>query len=150
EMERLREEAQREKAVAEELARTVSERVRAEEKVRERARQQALVADLGQRALMGIDIAVLMDEAVALVAKTLDVEYCVVQELLPAGETLLLRAGVGWKESYLGQATLRGSDNGSAANGLLREEPVIIEDLRGEKHFAGLTLLHEHGVVSGM
>ena len=33
----------------------------------------------------------------AFVARTLEVEYCKVLELLPQGQALRLRAGVGWK-----------------------------------------------------
>lgn len=52
----------------------VTERTRAEEALRVRARQQAAVADLGQQALAGAELATLLDEAAALVARTLEVE----------------------------------------------------------------------------
>src|ERR687896_527458 len=42
---------------AEELARTVAERLRAEEQLRDRARQQAIVVELGQKALAGTELA---------------------------------------------------------------------------------------------
>jgi len=70
ELERFREEAIRERKAAEamtqkaeELSRTIAERIRAEEQLRVRAAQQAIVADLGQRALSGLDLAALLDEA---------------------------------------------------------------------------------------
>jgi PAS domain S-box-containing protein len=49
---------------------------RVEEELKARARQQAAVAELGQRALANPPPAELFDEAVVLVANTLDVEYC--------------------------------------------------------------------------
>ena len=68
-------------------------------------RQQGAVAQLGERALRGVELFTLMDEATALVAQTLGVEFCKILELLPDGTALLLRAGVGWKEGMVGHGT---------------------------------------------
>ena len=76
----------------------LDERAQIEADLRVRARQQAAVAELGQRALVGTDLSVLMDEAVSLVAQTLQVEYVKIQELLSDSNVLLLRAGIGWPE----------------------------------------------------
>ncbi|MBI3909452.1 MAG: PAS domain S-box protein [Armatimonadetes bacterium] len=133
----------------------------AEEALRARERQQAAVAELGRRALAGADLFTLMDEAVALIARTLAVEYAKVLELLPDGKELFLRAGVGWKEGLVGHATVGAGTDSQAgytilarppmiAAGLRSGEPVIVEDLRIETRFSGPPLLHEHGVVSGM
>jgi PAS domain S-box-containing protein len=125
-------------------------RKRTEEALKARERQQAAVAELGQRALAGTHPSVLMDRAVALVAKALNVEYCKVLQLLPDGKALRLRAGVGWKEGLVGLATV-GADNDSQAGYTLHSgKPVIVKDLRTEKRFRGPTLLSDHGVVSGM
>ncbi len=48
----------------------------------------------------------LMDVAVDLVARTLDVEFAKVLQLMPGGDSLLLRAGVGWRDGYVGRATV--------------------------------------------
>src|SRR3954452_24429050 len=114
------------------------------------ARQQAVVAELGYRALTGTDLAILMDEAVVLVAQSLRVEYCKVLELLPEGDALLLRAGTGWNEGLVGRATVGAGLDSQAGYTLLLDEPVIVKDLRAERRFDGSSLLHEHGVVSGM
>jgi len=81
-----------------------------EAELQARARQQAAVAELGLRALAGTDPSNLMNQAVALVAQIFEVEYCKVLELLADGSALLLRAGVGWKEGYVGQATVGNGD----------------------------------------
>lgn len=115
-----------------------------------RVQQQAVVADLGVYALAGADLQSLMDEAVRQVTQTLQVDYCKVLELLPSGDSLLLKAGVGWQEGLVGQATV-GTDKDSQAGYTLRsKEPVLVEDLRTEKRFNGPALLVEHGVVSGI
>ena len=123
---------------------------RAEEEIRSRARQQSAVAQLGQRALAEGDLRALMDEAVDLVAKALDVEYCKVLELLPGGEELLLKAGVGWEEGMVGRATVDTGLDSQAGYTLNSDEPVVVEDLGSETRFSGPPLLRGHGVVSGM
>ncbi|HVM12458.1 MAG TPA: SpoIIE family protein phosphatase [Actinomycetota bacterium] len=129
--------------------RDVTDQRRATREVGERARQQAVVARLGHLALTEIDLTDLMQEATRMVAETLDVELAKVLEVLPGGTTLLLRAGVGWKEGLVGEATVatRGSQAGHT---LLARRPVIVDNLATETRFSGPPLLHEHGVVSGM
>jgi PAS domain S-box-containing protein len=122
----------------------------AEQALKAYARQQAAVAQLGQRALTETDLFNLMDEAVILVAETLDVELSKVLELLPSGDALLLRAGVGWKEGLVGHVTVGAGTDSQAGYTLLSSEPVVVEDLRTETRFNGPPLLHEHGVVSGI
>lgn len=128
----------------------VIERNRAEDQVERLARVQATVAGLGQRALANEPLDTLFDETVSLVAATLAVEYCKVLELLPNGQALLLRSGVGWSEGLVGQATVGSGSDSQAGYTLLSDRPVIVEDLRTEMRFSGPPLLHEHGVVSGM
>jgi diguanylate cyclase (GGDEF)-like protein len=132
------------------IAAVVSERKRAEETLKVRAGQQAAVAALGQRALTVPDLPTLMNEAVSLVARTLEVEYCKILELLPNGNALLLRTGLGWKEGTVGQAQVSTGTESQAGYTLMSKEPVIVEDLRTETRFISMPLLHDHGVVSGM
>lgn len=115
-----------------------------------RVAQQAAIATLSQQALSGMEISALMDSTVTLVAENLQVEYAKVLELLPSGEEVLLRAGVGWQEGLVGQATVDTGTNSQAGYTLLSQEPVIVEDLRTESRFSGPSLLRDHGVVSGM
>ncbi|MBE9215097.1 response regulator [Plectonema cf. radiosum LEGE 06105] len=130
-----------------------------------KVQQQASVAQLGQLALLNKDISALMDEAVALVAQSLNIEFCHILELLPSGNVsgtpplqacadcrspvILLRAGIGWDEGLVRQALLSFNDC-LTSNTLLTKEPVIIEDLRQETRFNSPTLLEEHGIISGV
>jgi hypothetical protein len=43
-----------------------------------------------------------MDEAVTLVCGTLGVEYAKIDQLLPGGAELLVRAGAGWRNGVVG------------------------------------------------
>jgi len=120
------------------------------EEAKTRMRQQAAIAELGQLALMTADLYEVMDKAAALVAQTLQVDYAKVLELLPAGDALLLRAGIGWRAGLVGRATVGAGSESQAGYTLLTNQPVIVRDLRTETRFSGPPLLHEHGVVSGM
>jgi len=128
----------------------IDEHKRAEEALRARERQQAAVAKLGQLALADAEPSTLMNEAVVLVAQSLEVEYTKVLELLPDGNALLLRAGVGWQEGLLGHGTVGAGNDFQAGYTLLCSEPVIVEDIRTEARFSEPPLLHYHGVVSGL
>ena len=123
---------------------------RTERELRARARMQAVEAELGQLALVGGDLQALMDEIVAKVAEMLEVEYCKILELLPDGEALLLKSGVGWKAGHVGQALVAAKTNSQAGYTLLSSEPVIVEDLERETRFNSPPLLSDHNVASGM
>ncbi|MDQ3965565.1 MAG: PAS domain S-box protein, partial [Actinomycetota bacterium] len=126
----------------------VTERKRAEEALR---KSEERFHDLVQNALDIVMVTQsLMDDTVTFVAQTLDVEYCKIVELLPGGQELLLRAGVGWPEGLIGNTTEESGLDSQAGYTLLSEEPVIVEDLSTETRFRPSPLLLEHGVVSSM
>jgi PAS domain S-box-containing protein len=128
----------------------ISERKRVEKEMETRTHQQAVVAELGLWALANNDLQALMENAAAFVSETLDVEYCKIVELLPGGEELTLRAGVGWEEGLVGSVTEEAGLGSQAGYTLHLREPVIMEDLNAETRFTPPPLLREHGVVSGV
>src|ERR671916_864597 len=136
--------------------RDITERKRAEQEIDTRTHQQATVAELGLRALANDDLQSLMDEAVALVARTLDIEYSKITELLPGGEELLLRAGTGLEEALVGSGTESTGLGSQAGYTLHVNEPVIVEDFSTETRFRppplvqDPPLVQERGAVSGM
>src|SRR5690606_12141775 len=104
----------------------------------------------GHKALAGATFRELLDEAVALVARTLDVEYCKILELLPDGRAMRLGAGRGWKDGLVGNAVVSVGRNSHAGYTLLSRHSVIVRDLRTDARFDNAALLREHGVVSGI
>ncbi|MDP5337827.1 MAG: PAS domain-containing protein [Nodularia sp. (in: cyanobacteria)] len=128
----------------------ISKRKEAESALEIRANQQAVIAELSQRALAGKDLTTLMNSCVVLVAQHLKVEYCQILELLPDGDALLLRAGVGWQSGLVGQASVSTDPNSQAGYTLLSQSPVIVTNLQEETRFNGPALLHDHQVVSGI
>jgi signal transduction histidine kinase/ActR/RegA family two-component response regulator len=127
-----------------------AERKRVEEEIRTRVSQQVAVAELGRRALACRDLTTLLDDAVALVGRTLHVEYAKVLELLPGGNAFLLRAGVGWKAGWVGRATVGAGTDSQAGYTLRSGGAVIVEDLHAETRFRAPPLLSEHQVTSGL
>lgn len=128
----------------------LTERKWADEELKRRVNQQAVVAELGQRVLAGVELSELMNEAVEKVGEVLEVDYCQIMELLPDVDQLELRAGYGWEAELIGQMRMSADAQYQTGYTLLSSEPVIVEDLQTEKRFEGSALLKEHGVVSGM
>lgn len=128
----------------------ITPRKQAEESARTSARQQAAVAELGQRALAGSDLTHLMNDAATLISEVLGVEYAGIWKRLPSGNTLLLEAGVGWQAGLVGSALVGTQAGSQLGYTLLAQQPVLIEDLRIDIQFNGPPLLHNHRVVSGM
>ena len=112
--------------------------------------QQEVISELGQQALETDDLDQLMYDASVAVAETLDNEYCKVLELLPGGDEVFLRQGVGWQEGYVGNATVPTDLDSQAGYTLISHEPIIVDDLRTEDRFSGPDLLVDHDVVSGI
>jgi two-component system, cell cycle sensor histidine kinase and response regulator CckA len=128
-----------------------TERCQAEEALSAYAQRQAVVAEIGCLALTGGDLQHLFAQAASLVASKLGVEYCEVLELLPDGESLLMRAGVGWKNEYpVGRATVGAGKEFQAGFTLFSNGPVVVEDYRTETRFGNPPLLSAHGIISGM
>ncbi len=137
-------------AMAATLEERVKERERAERTLLHRSLQQTVVAALGQFAMVSNDVGALLNQAVLLVAQTLEAEFCHILELQPGGKFLLLRAGVGWKEGCVGKVVIPADPQSEAGFALAAGEAVAFEFLPGESRFRGSTLLAEHGVVSGI
>jgi HTH-type transcriptional regulator, bacterioopsin transcriptional activator and related proteins len=112
-------------------------------------RQQAELAALGQRALAGDELIGVMEDAVALVSRTLDAEHVSLMELNADGDTLRLRAGVGWREGVVG-SSVAAVPGGYATYTLDQPEPVVVADLSAETRFEPSALLLSHGVTSSL
>ncbi len=116
--------------------RRTEDQSRAEARLRAYARQHAAVAQLGQEALSGAPMETLMDAAVRLVARGLGAERVEVLELLPDGEEMLVRAGVGWSYDAIGTARLPATAETMSGFVLRRRESVVSEDVHAERRFA--------------
>jgi len=129
----------------------ITERKQLETERQRRVRQQEVVAELGRKALENNEIHVLLENAVELVAETLETDYCKVLELDPAANKLHLREGVGWDEGMVGTAAVSAVEEESqAAYTLEKRGPVVVENLETDDRFSGPALLTDHDVTSGI
>ncbi len=111
-------------------------------------KQVSTLAEFGKVALRVDDIGALLQEATRLVSDAIDVDLVKVLELLPDGETMLVRAGVNWDPGVVGHATIRANEGSAAGYALKTGEPVICENVATEDRFQIPMLLTEHGVKS--
>lgn len=127
----------------------ISTRGVVEDRLEERARQQAAVAEIGRLALGGAEPLAVLQDTSERVTRTLGVEFCQIAELLPDGSGLRLCAGAGWRDGLVGHAILGAGSNSQSGYTLTCSEPVVVQDLSAETRFRA-PLLAEHRVVSGM
>ncbi len=111
-----------------------------------RLRQHALLAEIGRRALSKLEFEGLLEEACRLTALGLGIRFCKVLKYLPDQDRLLVRAGVGWHDGVVGQATIGADLESPAGYALHTGKPVISNRLSTEQRFRTPSLLREHGV----
>ncbi len=129
------------------ILRDITERKKAVWEIKTRARQQEVVAELGQHALAGLPVQELFQEALQAVQGTLAVEYSKISETLADGR-ILQRAGLGWDESSATDVMEPSGSDSLAAYTIKSNQPVIVEDLRTEQRLGGLGWLRAQKVIS--
>ena len=112
--------------------------------------ERAELADFGLRAAEGADLDGLLQDAAEEAARSLGVTFVKVLEYLPDDKRLLVRAGVGWGEGVIGNATVGADIESPAGYALQTGQPVIANDLDKEERFRIPELLREHGVKSAV
>jgi PAS domain S-box-containing protein len=106
------------------VAHDVDARRRAEIEAGIRARQQAAIASLGQRALAGIDFGWLIDQAMSMASSTLQVSAVAAFELKDG--QLVMRAGDGWDSAAAGITTITADHSRYPGAALAAEGGVTI------------------------
>ena len=118
--------------------------------LRQRIRQQELLAELGVLALQRTSFSDMLNHTARMTAEGLGAEYCKVLEYIPADNRFLVSAGVGWEDGIVGSASV-GADLASPAGYALRTgKPVISNHLQNEQRFRTPELLSEHGIHRAM
>jgi two-component sensor histidine kinase len=111
-------------------------------------KQRAALARFGQHALRTNDLDELLHEASVNVSEAMEIDLVKVLQLMPDGETMLLRAGVNWNPGVVGHATFGAHSQSPAGYALHTDKPVISPDVALEKRFEIPELLWQHGVTS--
>jgi signal transduction histidine kinase/CheY-like chemotaxis protein len=111
-------------------------------------RQQSAMARFGELALRSDDLDEVLTEACLLVSEALGTDLAKVMELQHDGETLLVRAGIGWNAGVIGQTRVLVKDDTSESFALKTGLPVICIDIDTEARFKFPPFLIDHGVKS--
>jgi PAS domain S-box-containing protein len=125
--------------------REVTEHRRAERELRERARQQQALAELGEMAMFAEEPEALLRAALRVAADALHADSAQFFALAPEGGTLVLRAVSAGSPSV---AALPIADSHAGA-ALAANTPVVSTDLASETRFRDRALL-EAGLLSGV
>ncbi len=88
--------------------------------------------------------------AMRLIARILRMDFRKIQQLLPEGQTLILRSGKGWSSAVIGNAPADGNLAERPKPALKADRPVIIEDARTETLPRGLRLASEQAAGAGL
>ncbi len=132
------------------LIKDATQRKQAEEALKRRATQQALIAELGKRSLAATELEPLYEAAVSCLCQGLEIEMAAVIEVLPDGKHV-----IAWANGSLQEFTASGKAIPLEAGGwahytLLRGAPVIVDDYAGDERLVPQPILLEHGVASGI
>ncbi|MBD3424581.1 MAG: PAS domain S-box protein, partial [Candidatus Latescibacteria bacterium] len=116
---------------------------------RKRTIQQYRIARFGQEFLSGFDEETLFSKAVNLVSEVLDTSFSAVFEHQPENNELFMKAGIGWKEEWLGSSIPDGNESQSGYT-LLHNKPVLVVNNHKENRFEITEILKDHSIVSSM
>jgi two-component sensor histidine kinase len=118
--------------------------------LRQRIKQQQLLADFGVETLRGTPFDDLLVLATRAVADGLDAEFAKVLKYLPDQQRFLVCAGVGWGPEVVGVATV-GADTASPAGYALKTGKAVISNhLEIEERFRTPELLVQYGIRRAM
>jgi two-component sensor histidine kinase len=96
------------------------------------------------------DLSRLLQRAVVLVARALDVGHAKIMCYRPGQGDLLVMAGIGWRPGIVGVLSL-GIDSASPSGRALQTGlPVTVEDLPSDPTFRYPENLREHGIISAV
>lgn len=113
-------------------------------------RQLAAFAQFSTRSLGETDIDALMFDACLRSRAGLNVTHAKLLEYLPERDRLLLRAGAGWKEGYVGQYQVPPDLDTPIGHAFVFSEPVAISDYGSETAHSYPSILKEHGCVASL
>ena len=113
-------------------------------------RQLIAFAQFTTRSLGEADVTSLMTDACLRARSGIGVTHAKLLEYLPQRDRLLMRAGVGWKEGYVGQYEVAPDIESPIGHAFSFSEPVAISDYRTDGIYRYPDLLKVHGCVASL
>ena len=127
----------------------VTTRKIAEIELQTRERRRAALAQLGMRAMGAVDPDALFNEASQALAQVLEMEFVAIFELLPDGQTVRLRAGLGWRPGLVGQWTARAAEAAEIGDALRSKGPILVQRARGARRDGLALALLDQAIAAG-
>ena len=109
-------------------------------------KQQTVFARFGELALKSDDLDQILTEACRLAGEALGTDLAKVVMLQEDGQTMIVRAGVGWGPNVVGVATIKAAEDTSEGHCLRTGEPMISPDIAKETRFIYPPFLIDNGV----
>lgn len=128
----------------------ITKRKQAELAIQEHALQQGFIAAFGQQALAGADVDELWERAAVVAAQGLNVDHCKLLQVTPDLRSFVLKAGLGWEKSWVGQRISSTYENSQNRFVLASHLPLIVDDFNSESRFKRSGILKNHDIRSGV
>jgi PAS domain S-box-containing protein len=133
------------------IAQDITQRIESEHLLREYALQQAVIAELGQRALNPAErVSDLLQEAATLAVQVLDAEYGLIVEVDEAQTSMNLRASVGWQDKVLPDSMRIANSNTQTAYTIRRKETIVTSNYGADPRFKSEPTYETYGIRSGV
>jgi two-component sensor histidine kinase len=110
--------------------------------------RQKVLAGFGEFALRNEDLDDVLTEACRVIAKALGTELSKVLEIEQSGQSLFMRAGIGWKPGFVGKMRLPMQERSSETYSIKVGKPVVTQDIDKEDRFEFPDFLKEHGAIA--
>jgi PAS domain S-box-containing protein len=110
--------------------------------------RQRVLADFGDFTLRSDSLDEVLAEACRLVGEALGTRRAKVLETEHEGQSLLVRAGIGWEPGIVGKLRLKMSEHSSETFSIKAGKPVVTQDIRKEDRFEVPAFLADAGVVA--
>jgi two-component sensor histidine kinase len=117
------------------------------EALRYRLHQQSLLADFSREALRCRQMEPLLDSAAEVGAQGLEADFSKVLQYRPERDTLLLRAGVGWRPGLVGVVETPATEDNAPGYCFKCGDPVIADQQSPDQRFNTFEFMLEQGIT---
>lgn len=111
-------------------------------------KRQQVLADFGEFVLRSKNLDEVLAEACRLVARACSITRTKILEIQEDGQTLFVRAGVGWGPGIVGQLRLPMREPSSETFAIKEGVPTVTQDIRKEERFDVPEFMKEAGVIA--
>lgn len=113
-------------------------------------RQLTAFAQFTSRSLSNVDLDALMLDACLRARAGINMTHAKLLEYIPGRDQLIMRAGVGWKQGYVGRYAVSPELDTPIGHAFSLSEPVLISDYTQNAQYRYPALLREHHCVSSV